>query len=286
MIGRPGITPFAANRITDNDPRNAFYLIFDKETLADIRQHTNREGRCVFGEEFSEVNESEMEAFVGLLILRGVYRGSRESTEELWSEDGRKDFRAGMSFNRFRMIRRLLRFDNKATRQSRLRNDPLAAIRLLIESFNNNSKLCYVASESCTVDEQLYPFHGRCRNVQYIPSKPAKYGLKFWLIADSNTFYCFHIEMYTGKTERPDGRSVGEDILLRLTEFLRNSGRNITTDNFFTSLSLALELRTRGLSLVGTIRKTRRDLPASSANSKDLALNESRCIFLKMASCC
>jgi hypothetical protein len=75
--------------------------------------------------------------------------------------------------------------------------------------------------------------------------------------------------MYTGKTERLNESSVGEDVVLRLSDFLRNSGRNITTDNFFTSLSLAKELKARRLSLVGTIRKNRRELPIGFGNPKN-----------------
>ncbi|KRY04854.1 hypothetical protein T01_11867 [Trichinella spiralis] len=38
----------------------------------------------------------------------------------------------------------------------------------------------YNPSENVTVDERLYPFKGRCQFRQYMPKKPAKYGIKFW----------------------------------------------------------------------------------------------------------
>ena len=40
-------------------------------------------------------------------------------------------------------------------------------------------------------------------------------------------------------------------------------GRNVTTDNFFTSYSLAKQLRLKKTSIVGTINKVQRKLPPS-----------------------
>jgi hypothetical protein len=52
-------------------------------------------------EQWIRTNRAELKAFLGLLLLRGVYKASGESTEELWSADGRIDFPSTMSYNRF-----------------------------------------------------------------------------------------------------------------------------------------------------------------------------------------
>ena len=52
--------------------------------------------------------------------------------------------------------------------------------------------------ENITVDEQLVPFCGRCSFRQNIKSKPAKYGLKLWLLCDSSTSYVLNAQIYTG----------------------------------------------------------------------------------------
>ncbi len=88
-----------------------------------------------------------------------------------------------------------------------------------------------------SVDEELYPFRGRCKYIQYMPSKPAKYGLKFWLHCDSETFFIHGIDMYCGKEECEVG--LGQHIVMKLASPILNTGRNITTDNLFTSLALA-----------------------------------------------
>ena len=108
------------------------------------------------------------------------------------------NFSQTMFVNRFEEIRR---FDNPATRSGRIARENLAAVRLLLDSFVRNSQICYNHSEAVIVDEQLYPFRGHCRFIQYMPSKPAKYGLKFWFLADAKNYYISRIELYTGKDE-------------------------------------------------------------------------------------
>ena len=120
-----------------------------------------------------------------------------------------------MSLNRFKLIRTVLRFVNVSTRQARLARDKLAAVRLLIDGFTTNSQKAMVPGESVTIDEQLYPYSGRCRYRQFMPSKPAKYGLKFWLLCDSSSFYCYNAIFYCGKDEeRPTNVSLGQHVVV------------------------------------------------------------------------
>ena len=47
----------------------------------------------------------------------------------------------------------------------------------------------YAWHENLIVNKQLVPFRGRCSFKDYLPSKPDKYGMKFFWICDSSTFY-------------------------------------------------------------------------------------------------
>ncbi len=49
---------------------------------------------------------------------------------------------------------------------------------------------------------------------------------------------------------------MGESVVLKLAEPFLGKGRNITTDNFFTSLKLATALQAKKTSLVGTQGRT------------------------------
>ena len=183
-------------------------------------------------------------------------------------------FSKTMSVKRFEEIRRALRFGDPTTGNSRLAQDKLAAVHLFLGGFVENSQRCYLHTECVTVDEQLYPYRGGCRFIQYMPSKPAKYGLKFWLLADASSYYVLHLQMYTGKNESRT-EELGMHVVLSLTSHLYGIRRNITCDNFFTSLKLARKLSMERMTLVGTIRSNRREVPKELRKVKQKKLHES-----------
>lgn len=58
-------------------------------------------------------------------------------------------------------------------------------------------------------------------------------------------------------------------------------GRNVTTDNFFTSRNLALKLLQHKITLVGTVRKNKRFLPvhATAKELRELPVFSSKFFF-------
>ena len=63
--------------------------------------------------------------------------------------------------------------------------------------------------------------------------------------------------------------SLPESFVMRLMSPYLNTERNVTTDNFFTSTSLARTFRAKHTSIVGTISRTRREIPAVLAMERD-----------------
>ena len=118
-----------------------------------------------------------------------------------------------------------MRFDDKRSRHERRQSDKLAPIRSVLEKFINNCKDSYSPGEFLTIDEKLEPFKGRCSFIQYIPSKPARYGLKIFVLADAKTFYACNLDVYCGK--QPCGPYSGDNsplsIVHRLIECLKGS---------------------------------------------------------------
>ncbi|UYV82216.1 hypothetical protein LAZ67_21001360 [Cordylochernes scorpioides] len=53
--------------------------------------------------------------------------------------------------------------------------------------------------EYLTVDEKIIPFKGRCSFKQCLPNKPAKYGIKTYVLCCSRTCYVVNLEIYAGK---------------------------------------------------------------------------------------
>ncbi|KRZ55881.1 PiggyBac transposable element-derived protein 4 [Trichinella nativa] len=100
----------------------------------------------------------------------------------------------------------------------------------------------YNPSENVTVDERLYSFKGRCQFRQYMPKKPAKYGIKFWVACCSKSSYAWKMQIYSGKaSSETREKNQGMRVVLDMVNGLK--GHNVTCDNFFTSYLLGVELR-------------------------------------------
>lgn len=208
----------------------------------------------------------EIRALIGLLYLAGVLKSSRLHTEELWAKNatGVELFRLTMSEKRFLFLLVNLRFDDLETRNDRTQFDKLAPIREVFDAVVNNYKTAYTPFEFVTIDEKLEGFRGRCSFRQYIPSKPNKYGIKIFAMADSKTFYTLNMEVYVGK--QPDGpyecSNSPTAVVQRLCQPIKGTSRNVTVDNWFTSMDLLTSLYTDfKLTLLGTVRKNKKQLP-------------------------
>ena len=194
----PGPTRMAVTRVTDI--KSAFELVIPNSIQKIILEMTNLEGRRVFGEEWKELDKTHLHAYLGLLILAGVYKSKDESTASLWDADtGRNIFRATMSLGTFHIFSRVIRFDNRETRPGRRERDKLAAIRTVWDKWVEQLPLLYNPGPNVTVDERLVAFRGRCPFKQYMPSKPAKYGIKIWAACDAKSSYALNLQVYTGK---------------------------------------------------------------------------------------
>ena len=75
---------------------------------------------------------------------------------------------------------------------------------------------------------------------------------------------------YVGKDEsRSTDERVSDHVVMKLAEPYLKKGRNITTDNYFTSVKLAKLLKSKNTSLLGTLYKMRRDIPSELKNMRD-----------------
>ena len=208
----------------------------------------------------------EMKAFIGLHLIAGAYRGNYRKIKDLWSDmHGPPIFKATMSEEGFYQLKRVFRADDPLRRD---RQDKLAPVRHLWSMMQE--KLCefYTAGPYLTIDEQLLEFHGRVGFRQYIASKPGKFGMKILWTCDAQSTYALKGIVYIG-CETLTGSTFTEGsftkrMSLELTKPFMNSGRNVTMDNWFTSVELAAELLSRKTTLIGTIRSNRRDIPKAA----------------------
>ncbi|UYV74615.1 K02A2.6-like [Cordylochernes scorpioides] len=232
---------------------------FTNAKIEEFRQRISDLTKSTYSNFTSEI---EIRAFLGLLYLAGVYKSGHENVESLFASDGtgRDIFRSVMSVKRFLFLLLCIRFDNFKTR---CKVDRLSPIRDIFQTIIEKFQSCYTPAEYLTVDEMLVGFRGKCPFKIYIPSKPNKYGIKIVILADSRTHYMYNAMVYTGKSKTPKSKelSLPTQIVLDISRPLWKSNRNITADNWFTSIELVDKLKEHGLTYLGTMRKNKPQIP-------------------------
>ena len=97
-----------------------------------------------------------------------------------------------------------------------------------------------------------------------MPNKPAKYGIKFWMLSDVDSRYILALELYSGKIDNVVQRNLSSDVVLRLVDQLPNNvkqGRNVTYDRYFSDINLANCLLERKMTSLGVVDRTCRFIP-------------------------
>ncbi|XP_046382231.1 uncharacterized protein LOC124153174 [Ischnura elegans] len=267
--------------------KSEFFRCFITDLMVkNICQYTNQRANQIKDRKslrkWKNLDSIEFLAFLGLCITYGVQKGRGKPLNEFWSDEfGFPIFKATMSRSRFENILSCLRFDNKETREVRKREtkNKAEAVSEMMNLFSSACKSSFIPGPNITVDEHLCTFRGRCAFKVYIPSKPGKYGIKIWMAVDCENMYIVNLQIYAGK--HGDMREIqqGKRVVMDLVSHLSGSGRNITTDNFFTSFDLGQDLLKLSLTLVGTMRKNRRELPPIMLPSKNREINSSNFAF-------
>ena len=114
---------------------------------------------------------------------------------------------------------------------------------------------------------------------QYNPSKPAKYGLLYCSLCDSSICYTYFTLPYTGKPKDISGDAAkyylaGTDEYTKylVTEILKyNSiqGCNISTDQYFTSVTLAALVIENKFTVIVTMWCNQKGIPKELKATKD-----------------
>lgn len=270
-------------------PAEAFSLLVTDAMVNQIVQYTNLKLDLIRPNyarprDVLPTNTIEIRAFIGLMFLAGLRNAGHVNLNDLFREDGTgiEYFRLIMTERRLRLLLVAVRFDNVdlKDREDRLQTDKLTKIREFFDEFVNNCQRCYTLSDRITIDEMLEAFKGNCGFRQYMPKKPAKYGIKLLALADAKTYYTFNMEIYCGtQPEGPRKQSNSPtDVVMRLAEPIYQSSRCIIVDNWFTSYTLLEKLAEKKLSLIGTVRKNKTFLPKSFLKESEFS-EERRAIF-------
>ena len=202
---KPGPTAYAQTKVNKHSPLSSFRVFFDEPMIRHIQKCTVSEARRTTGSDTWNISLGELEQFVGLIIARGVIGARNAPVRNMWSKAwDNQIFPQTMTRDRFSDILRFLRFHIKSERKDRLQTDKFALASEIWNRFIANCNMAYNPYGYLTADEQLLPCKARCRFIQYMANKPDKFGLKFWLLVDTETKYLCNGYPYLGKDESQD----------------------------------------------------------------------------------
>ncbi|XP_066257793.1 piggyBac transposable element-derived protein 4-like [Euwallacea similis] len=104
----------------------------------------------------------------------------------------------------------------------------------------------------------------------YMPNKPNKYGIKIVMLCDNATKYVTNASPYLGKSTTTSGVGLANHFVESLTTPLHGSNRNITMDNWFTSVPLAKKLLNPPfkMTIIGTLRSNKPEIPQELLGNK------------------
>ena len=248
----------------DRSEIKSFELFLSENTLRTVLMHTNRKAREIHRavsrlQSFKTFYMDELKAELAKILPAGSGRDNFTEPNNLWQLEASKPFyRAVMSFQvRFKFLLRCLRFDNWHTREERKVHNKSAAVAEIWDIFFINLRRAYIPDDCITEDEQLVGYRDRISGKTYIPPKPRKYGLKMFWACESSSGYALNGIPYDGKEGDQVHRNLAQNIAMRLLEPHFGTGRDVCTDNFFTSYDLAKLLLQENLTLLRTIRRYR-----------------------------
>ena len=211
---------------------------------------------------WTPVATDEMRAFVGLCFAMGILR--LPSRNDYWRVSNwllKTNFGTVMARDRFNLIWRYLHLANNDAPAAE--GDKLVKIRWFVDFLNEQFQSVYVPYGKYTVDESMVKFKGRLEFRQYLPAKPTKWGVKVWVLAESDTGYLSKFQVYTGRAPGGQERGLTHRVVTALVDHLYGQYTQVYFDNFYTSPDLLTYLHARQVYACGTVRANRKNLPTT-----------------------
>ena len=262
----------------DASPLDLFLLFFDDVVLKMLINGTNSYASDVIAEKerngkltpksrwknWRPVTMGEIKAVLAVTINMGViYCPERKG---YWKTSWKiyiPFFHDVLSRNRFEEIFWMLHLPEVTTPTHRI-DKVKPFLHTLITTFQN---VFYPGCE-VSIDESMIGFKGRVSFLQYCPKKPTKWGLKVYVLADSETGYILNILPYTGGETRDtylshcnSDLSLYTQVVVALLGKYFDKDHHVYADCFYSSVNLVDELDKRKTGYTGTLVRIRELLP-------------------------
>lgn len=254
-----------------------FYLAFPQNYIEYLVNCTNSYGNALCNSNrphtrhsrkmaYREVTSEEVMKFLGLSLLKGHIKCPKQRNLFSLSDPlyYHPIFSFIMSGRRYEQILRCLY-------ASELEAKGENKVVKFIDMMTLNFRKIYNAGKELSLDESLLLFRGRLHFRQYIKSKKARYGIKFYELTTSDG-YVLNMKMYSGK-EAPE-QNLGENgsktekLVLRLMRPYLLHGHHLFMDNYYNSVNLSQKLINLKTHCTGTLRANRRENPVYIVKKK------------------
>lgn len=280
FLSNPGIT---VNISPDFRPLDYFELFFDQKMLEIVVNETNRfaeqhKRKFTYKERsrfknWTPTTEREMRLFFAILMLQGVIK----LPSEKWSWSKRRILRVPifselMTQERFLLIMHFLHFSNNEESIVNHPNPKLVKFYELMDHLLGRFRDLYIPKQTLSLDESLVLFKGRLGWKMYIAKKRARFGLKFFVLCESESGYICDFLLYTGQgtayNEIYANLPVSTKTVLHLMDRFLGKGYCVTVDNWYMSPQLADLLIEQKTDIYGTLNSRRKDLPEGFCKQK------------------
>lgn len=259
-------------------PFDYIKLFITRELLEFLTIETNkyaeqeRTRKINYYKNWKPVSVTELAKYLGLTIFFGVLKAP--NIRQYWIY-GKKTFVPAVSecmlFNRYREINSFFHcFDNNKIPKNN--SDRLIKIRPLINYLLELFQIAYTPYKNLTIDEGFMAFKGRLNFKCYNPDKPAKYGIKLYILAEANSGYVTNFEIYSGI-----GSTTHDTVNHLMTNF-KNCNYRLYMDNYYNSVKLSEQLLKDGIYTCGTLRLPRGVPKILQTELQSLKYNETKFI--------
>lgn len=262
------------------EPIDFFQLFFTDQLVTNIVEQTNRYAKEKIKEKnlskrsiwnnWVDVTVEEMLAFIGVILNMGII--ITRNLKDYWSQQHNSRipfFSEIFRRERFQQIFWMLHLHVNVSNDKSIKTRT-QKISNYLDYIDNKFKEYFVPEKEITIDESIVKFKGRSSFVTYNPKKLTKWGIRIYILADSNTGYTYSFLPYYGSFTiesliRPD-LPVTSRIVLQLYKKLLYSipeaqGYHIFTDRYYTNLILAQELLKLKCYITGTMQLNRKYVP-------------------------
>lgn len=268
--------PGLQKEVSDSDsPIEYFELFLDDFDYQNISDETNKYADQFLAnkqlkeksrfKKWRDTTALEMKKFFAIVIAMAII--TQMDISEYWTVNpvtSTPFFPSVMSRDRFLLLLAFLHLNDndKYIPRGVEGHEPLFKLGPLYHRILTKFRSVYKPNQALAIDESMVAWRGNLSFRVYSPDKPVKYGLKAYVLCDSENAYCLRFKLYTGKKSvQPSENGATYDLIMDLMRNYFEKGHILYCDNYYSSPRLFMDLWVLGTGATGTVRSYRKGIP-------------------------